>query len=237
MPAAHTDADLYVHAPELNLLAAGGVVSGGGVAAARLAQRRVAGRPRPRARAPRGPRQARHPRRPRRWPRDDRPRDRAHRDMYQKLFTTMIGYLNMGLGSRGRGATKPAQGIPSPSSRRSHGLHLRRDEEHGNRVYVPDLGALSPRPRRPFGTAPVPASGEPAYLITGMTGVTANGTFSRTDVSGTAGVRSSASFPLQGSTTSRAPSWSAATCSRLSGISWGAFCISSASRVCPLAAR
>ena len=38
----------------------------GGMAAARLPERRLAGRPRPRARAARGPRQARHPRRARR---------------------------------------------------------------------------------------------------------------------------------------------------------------------------
>jgi hypothetical protein len=44
------------------------------------------------------------------------------------------------------------------------------------------------------------------YLMTGISGVTANGTFSRTDISGTAGDRSSETLPLHASMTSRAPS-------------------------------
>ena len=77
MPAAHTDGDLYVHFPKMNLLVAGGVVSGGGMAAPRLPERRLAGRPRPRARKARRTCQSRHPRRARPWPRDDRQRHRA----------------------------------------------------------------------------------------------------------------------------------------------------------------
>jgi glyoxylase-like metal-dependent hydrolase (beta-lactamase superfamily II) len=98
MPAAHTDSDIYIHVPALNLLVAGGVVSaeewplldyrngawlGGRVRALEhladlvtpdtrvvpAAGRVMTGREIVR-----------------------------HRDMYQKLFTTMIGYLNMGLG-------------------------------------------------------------------------------------------------------------------------------------------
>ena len=98
MPAAHTDSDLYIHLPQLNLLAAGGVVSaeewplldyrngawlGGRVRALEhLADivkpdtRVVASN----GRVMTGAEMVRH------------------RDMYQKLFTTMIGYLNMGLG-------------------------------------------------------------------------------------------------------------------------------------------
>jgi glyoxylase-like metal-dependent hydrolase (beta-lactamase superfamily II) len=99
LPAAHTDGDLFVHFPELNVLAAGGVVSaeawplldyrsgawfGGRVRALeRLADlvnadtqvvpadgRLLAG--------------------------GDIVR---HRDIYRELFVTMIGYMNMGLGA------------------------------------------------------------------------------------------------------------------------------------------
>jgi len=98
MPAAHTDSDLFVHLPSMNLLIAGGVVSaqewplldyrngawlGGRVRALEhLADivkpdtRVVASN----GRVMTGAEMVRH------------------RDMYQKLFTTMIGYLNMGLG-------------------------------------------------------------------------------------------------------------------------------------------
>jgi glyoxylase-like metal-dependent hydrolase (beta-lactamase superfamily II) len=98
MPAAHTDGDLYVHVPKLNLLVAGGVVSaeewplldylngawlGGRVRALeRLADlvdpdtRVVAAT----GRVMTGKEIVRH------------------RDMYQQLFTTMIGYLNKGFG-------------------------------------------------------------------------------------------------------------------------------------------
>jgi cyclase len=98
MPAAHTDGDLYVHVPKLNLLVAGGVVSaeewplldykngawlGGRVRA--LERLATLVRPDTRVVAATG----------RVMTGSDIVR---HRDMYQKLFTTMIGYLNMGLG-------------------------------------------------------------------------------------------------------------------------------------------
>jgi cyclase len=98
MPAAHTDGDLYVHVPKLNLLAVGGVVSaegwplldyrngawlGGRVRALERLARLVT----PDTRV---------------VPADGRVMTGTeivrHRDMYQQLFETMIGYLNMGLG-------------------------------------------------------------------------------------------------------------------------------------------
>jgi cyclase len=99
MPAAHTDSDLFIHFPALNLLAAGGVVSaeewplldyrngawlGGRVRA--LEHLADVVKPDTRVVAANG-----------------RVMTGAevvrHRDMYQKLFKTMIGYLNMGLGA------------------------------------------------------------------------------------------------------------------------------------------
>jgi glyoxylase-like metal-dependent hydrolase (beta-lactamase superfamily II) len=98
MPAAHTDADIYIHLPTLNLLAVGGVVSaenwplldykngawfGGRVRA--LEHLAMIVKPDTHV-----------------VPADGRVMTGAEivaqRDMYQKLFTTMIGYLNMGLG-------------------------------------------------------------------------------------------------------------------------------------------
>jgi glyoxylase-like metal-dependent hydrolase (beta-lactamase superfamily II) len=98
MPAAHTDGDLYVHIPKMNLLVVGGVVSaeewplldyrngawlGGRVRAlehlADLVQPDTHVVP-ANGRVMTGREIVRH------------------RDMYQKLFTTMIGYLNSGLG-------------------------------------------------------------------------------------------------------------------------------------------
>jgi glyoxylase-like metal-dependent hydrolase (beta-lactamase superfamily II) len=98
MPAAHTDGDLYVHIPKLNLLCAGGVVSsaewplldyknGAWLGGRVRALERLATIVKPDTRV---------------VPAVGRVmtgRDIVrHRDMYQKLFTTMIGYLNMGLG-------------------------------------------------------------------------------------------------------------------------------------------
>ncbi len=98
MPAAHTDGDLFVHIPMLNLLVAGGVVSaeswplldyrnGAWLGGRVRALQRLAGLVKPDTRV---------------VPADGRVMTGAeimrHRDMYQKLFTTMIGYLNMGLG-------------------------------------------------------------------------------------------------------------------------------------------
>jgi hypothetical protein len=57
-----------------------------------------------------------------------------HRDMFQTLFKTMIGYLNASV------PTTPSSGIPSSSTRRvrrSRGVHLRRAQEH-EITYVPD---------------------------------------------------------------------------------------------------
>jgi glyoxylase-like metal-dependent hydrolase (beta-lactamase superfamily II) len=98
MPAAHTDGDLYIHVPKLNLLVAGGVVSGtewplldyrnGAWLGGRVrALERLADLVAPDTRV---------------VPANGRMltgRDMVrHRDMYRELFTTMIGYLNMGLG-------------------------------------------------------------------------------------------------------------------------------------------
>jgi cyclase len=98
MPAAHTDGDLYLHVPRLNLLVAGGVVSAEGwplldyrngawLGGRVRALQRLAGLVKADTRV---------------VPSDGRVMTGAeivrHRDMYQKLFETMIGYLNMGLG-------------------------------------------------------------------------------------------------------------------------------------------
>jgi glyoxylase-like metal-dependent hydrolase (beta-lactamase superfamily II) len=98
MPAAHTDGDLFVHFPKMNLLAVGGVVSavelplldyknGAWLGGRVRALERLATLVKPDTRV---------------VPAVGRVMTGAdvvrHRDMYQKLFTTMIGYLNMGLG-------------------------------------------------------------------------------------------------------------------------------------------
>jgi glyoxylase-like metal-dependent hydrolase (beta-lactamase superfamily II) len=99
LPAAHTDGDLYVHFPELNVLAAGGVVAaetwplidyrngawfGGRVRAVE----RLAGLVKADTRV---------------VPADGRlltGRDIVRqRDIYKELFVTMIGYMNMGFGA------------------------------------------------------------------------------------------------------------------------------------------
>ena len=98
MPAAHTDGDLYIHCPKLNLLVAGGVVSaeewplldyknGAWLGGRVRAVERLATIVKPDTRV---------------VPSTGRMMTGAdivrQRDMYQKLFTTMIGYLNMGQG-------------------------------------------------------------------------------------------------------------------------------------------
>ena len=98
MPAAHTDSDLYIHLPKMNLLVAGGVVSaeewplldyrnGAWLGGRVRALEHLADLVKPDTRV---------------VPANGRMMTGAeivrHRDMYQKLFTTMIGYLNMGLG-------------------------------------------------------------------------------------------------------------------------------------------
>jgi cyclase len=107
MPAAHTDGDLYVFFPTMNLLVAGGVVSaeewplldyknGAWLGGRVRALERLATIVKPDTRV---------------VPSVGRVMTGAdivrHRDMYQKLFTTMIGYLNMGLGPEDMAQRKP----------------------------------------------------------------------------------------------------------------------------------
>jgi glyoxylase-like metal-dependent hydrolase (beta-lactamase superfamily II) len=99
LPAAHTDGDLFIHFPQQNVLAAGGVVSGerwplldyhnGAWFGGRVrALERLAGLVKPDTRV---------------VPAEGRMltgRDIARqRDIYDELFQTMIGYMNMGLGA------------------------------------------------------------------------------------------------------------------------------------------
>jgi cyclase len=98
MPAAHTDSDIYIHFPAMKLLVAGGVVSaeewplldyrnGAWLGGRVRALEHLADLVTPDTRV---------------VPANGRMMTGReivrHRDMYQKLFTTMIGYLNMGLG-------------------------------------------------------------------------------------------------------------------------------------------
>jgi glyoxylase-like metal-dependent hydrolase (beta-lactamase superfamily II) len=107
MPAAHTDGDLYFHLPKMNLLVVGGVVSaeqwplldyqngawlGGRVRA--LERLATLVQPDTRVIAADG----------RVMTGSDIVR---HRDMYQKLFVTMISYMNMGLGPEDMAARNP----------------------------------------------------------------------------------------------------------------------------------
>jgi len=98
MPAAHTDSDIYIHFPQMNLLVAGGVVSaeewplldyrnGAWLGGRVRAIEHLADVVKPDTRV---------------VPANGRVMTGTeivrHRDMYQTLFKTMIGYLNMGLG-------------------------------------------------------------------------------------------------------------------------------------------
>jgi glyoxylase-like metal-dependent hydrolase (beta-lactamase superfamily II) len=107
MPAAHTDGDLYIHFPKMNLLVAGGVVSavewplldylnGAWLGGRVRALERLAGLVDPDTRV--------IPAHGRAMTGKDILR---HRGMYQELFATMIGYLNMGLGPEDAVARKP----------------------------------------------------------------------------------------------------------------------------------
>ena len=108
-PAAHTDGDLFVHVPTMNLLAAGGVVSaeewplldyrnGAWLGGRVRALERLADLVRPDTRV---------------VPANGRLLTGSEivrqRDMYQSLFTTMIGYLNMGLGPEDAVARNPLE--------------------------------------------------------------------------------------------------------------------------------
>ena len=99
LPAAHTDGDIYVYFPEMNVLAAGGPVSGeqwplldyrnGAWYGGRVrAHEKLAGLVRPDTRV---------------VPAHGRlisgKELLRHRDIYKELFTTMIAYMNMGLGA------------------------------------------------------------------------------------------------------------------------------------------
>ena len=98
LPAAHTDGDLYVHFPRMNLLVVGGVVSavewplldyrnGAWLGGRVRALERLATLVKPDTQVV--------PATGRVMAGGDIVR---HRDMYQKLFLTMIDYMNMGLG-------------------------------------------------------------------------------------------------------------------------------------------
>ena len=109
MPAAHTDGDLYIHVPKINLVAVGGVVSaeewplldyrnGAWLGGRVRALEHLADIVKPDTRV---------------VPAVGRVMTGAeivrHRDIYQKLFTTMIGYLNMGLGPDDAVARNPLE--------------------------------------------------------------------------------------------------------------------------------
>jgi cyclase len=107
MPAAHTDGDLYVFIPKLNLLAAGGVVSssewplldyknGAWLGGRVRAVERLAALVKPDTRV---------------VPSVGKVMTGAdilrQRDMFQKFFSTMIGFLNKGLGPEDMAERKP----------------------------------------------------------------------------------------------------------------------------------
>lgn len=112
LPQAHTDGDLYVHFPDLNVLVGGGVVSGekwplldyrnGAWFGGRVrAFERLAGIVKPDTRV---------------VPANGRLMTGAdiirHRDIYDELFKTMIAYMNMGMGAEDvvvRNPLKPYQ--------------------------------------------------------------------------------------------------------------------------------
>jgi glyoxylase-like metal-dependent hydrolase (beta-lactamase superfamily II) len=107
LPAAHTDGDLFLHLPEMNLLVVGGIVSaeewplidyrnGAWLGGRVRALERLADLVKPDTRVV--------PANGRVMTGSDIVR---HRDMYQKLFATMIEYLNMGLGPEDAVARNP----------------------------------------------------------------------------------------------------------------------------------
>jgi cyclase len=107
LPAAHSDGDLYVYVPKMNLLAAGGVVSsvgwplldyrnGAWLGGRVRALERLAGLVNPETRV---------------VPADGGVMTGSdilhHREIYQKLYVTMIEYLNMGMGPEDAVARNP----------------------------------------------------------------------------------------------------------------------------------
>jgi glyoxylase-like metal-dependent hydrolase (beta-lactamase superfamily II) len=107
MPAAHTDGDLFVHVPKLNLLVVGGVASaeewplldylnGAWLGGRVRALERLADLVAPDTRVV--------PAQGRMMTGKEIVRQR---DMYQELFNTMIGYLNMGLGPEDAAVRNP----------------------------------------------------------------------------------------------------------------------------------
>lgn len=107
LPAAHTDGDLFVHFPRLNVMAVGGVVSASGwplvdyrngawLGGRVRALERLAEIVRPDTRV---------------VPADGRVLTGTeivrHRDIYQKLFVTMIDYLNKGFGPEDAAKANP----------------------------------------------------------------------------------------------------------------------------------
>jgi cyclase len=109
LPAAHTDGDLFVHFPQMNVLAAGGVVSGeqwplldyrnGAWLGGRVrALERLADIVQTDTRV---------------VPADGRSitgRDIVRqRDLYRELFETMVGYMNMGFGAEDAVASNPLE--------------------------------------------------------------------------------------------------------------------------------
>jgi cyclase len=109
LPSAHTDGDLFVHIPDLNLMAVGGVVSaeawplldyrnGGWFGGRVRAIERLAGLVKPDTRV---------------VPADGpmlSGRDIARqREIYDELFVTMIGYMNAGLGAEDVVARNPLE--------------------------------------------------------------------------------------------------------------------------------
>ena len=89
-----------------------------------------------------------------------------HRDMYQKLFLTMIDYMNMGLGPEDAVTRNPLKEYASEFGDPST-LHLRRSSEHVDRLRA----RLGQRPvaRWPFvtGAAARPGRLETAGQLTG----------------------------------------------------------------------
>ena len=71
-----------------------------------------------------------------------------HRDMYQKLFTTMIGYLNMGLGPEDAVVRNPLKEYEKEFGERVR-LRVRRPPQHDDRLRAGlKISEPSPRARR-----------------------------------------------------------------------------------------